>query len=220
MRDEEAEAHASAARLEARWAEPVRGRSWCRVAHGGCWFAETGGTAVDGKPWWNAATCWVPTSAWCRTKERPGVDGLPVSEFKPWLQRHWVRVRQDLLTGVYQPEAVRKVEIPKPQGGVRTLGIPTVLDRLIQQALNQVLQPLLDPKFSASSYGFRPGPNAHQAVQACPRLRCGRKAVGRRSRFGEVLRPCESRRAYGTCGAQGGARTGAEADPSLSGGDD
>jgi group II intron reverse transcriptase/maturase len=96
----------------------------------------------------------------------PGVDGLSVSEFKPWLQRHWVRVRQDLLTGVYQPEAVRKVEIPKPQGGVRTLGIPTVLDRLIQQALNQVLQPLFDPEFSASSYGFRPGRSAHQAVEA------------------------------------------------------
>jgi group II intron reverse transcriptase/maturase len=96
----------------------------------------------------------------------PGVDGLPVSEFKPWLQRHWVRVRQDLLAGVYQPEAVRKVEIPKPQGGVRTLGIPTVLDRLIQQALNQVLQPLFDPEFSSSSYGFRPGRNAHQAVKA------------------------------------------------------
>jgi len=57
----------------------------------------------------------------------PGVDGLTVSEFKPWLQQHWVRVRQDLLMGVYQPEAVRKVEIPKPQGGVRTLGIPTVI---------------------------------------------------------------------------------------------
>jgi group II intron reverse transcriptase/maturase len=96
----------------------------------------------------------------------PGVDGLPVSEFKSWLQGHWVRVRQDLLTGVYQPESVRKVEIPKPQGGVRMLGIPTVLDRLIQQALNQVLQPLFDPEFSTSSYGFRPGRSAHQAVQA------------------------------------------------------
>ena len=106
----------------------------------------------------------------------PGVDGLPVSEFKPWLQRHWVRVRQDLLMGVYQPEAVRKVEIPKPQGGVRTLGIPTVLDRLIQQALNQVLQPLFDPEFSVSSYGFRPGRNAHQAVQAAQ----GYVAAGKR----------------------------------------
>jgi RNA-directed DNA polymerase len=106
----------------------------------------------------------------------PGVDRLTVSEFKPWLQRHWVRVRQDLLMGVYQPEAVRKVEIPKPQGGVRTLGIPTVLDRLIQQALNQVLQPLLDPEFSVSSYGFRPGRNAHQAVQAAQ----GYVAAGKR----------------------------------------
>ena len=106
----------------------------------------------------------------------PGVDRLTVSEFKPWLQRHWVRVRQDLLMGVYQPEAVRKVEIPKPQGGVRTLGIPTVLDRLIQQALNQVLQPLFDPEFSVSSYGFRPGRNAHQAVQAAQ----GYVAAGKR----------------------------------------
>ena len=95
----------------------------------------------------------------------PGVDGLTVSEFKPWLQRHWARVRQDLLTGVYEPSSVRKVEIPKPQGGVRMLGIPTVLDRLIQQALNQVLQPLFDPEFSSSSYGFRLGRNAHQAVE-------------------------------------------------------
>jgi len=106
----------------------------------------------------------------------PGVDGLTVSEFKPWLQRHWGRVKQDLLTGVYQPEAVRKVEIPKPQGGVRMLGIPTVVDRLIQQALHQVLQPLFDPEFSSSSYGFRPGRNAHQAVKAAR----GYVAEGRR----------------------------------------
>lgn len=95
----------------------------------------------------------------------PGVDGLTVSEFKPWLQAHWPKVRQALLAGEYMPAAVRKVEIPKPQGGVRTLGIPTVLDRLIQQALHQVLQPLFDPKFSSSSYGFRPGRNAQQAVR-------------------------------------------------------
>lgn len=95
----------------------------------------------------------------------PGVDGLAVSEFKPWLQTHWPKVKQALLAGEYMPAAVRKVEIPKPQGGVRTLGIPTVLDRLIQQALHQVLQPLYDPEFSGSSYGFRPGRNAHQAVK-------------------------------------------------------
>lgn len=96
----------------------------------------------------------------------PGVDGLTVSEFKPWLQAHWPKIRQALLVGENMPAAVRKVEIPKPQGGIRTLGIPTVLDRLIQQALHQVLQPLFEPEFSESSYGFRPGRNAHQAVEA------------------------------------------------------
>jgi len=96
----------------------------------------------------------------------PGVDGVTVAELKPWLKAHWAKVRQALLAGEYMPAAVRKVEIPKPQGGVRTLGIPTVLDRLIQQALHQVLQPLFEPEFSESSYGFRPGRNAHQAVKA------------------------------------------------------
>jgi RNA-directed DNA polymerase len=96
----------------------------------------------------------------------PGVDGLTVAEFKTWLQAHWKSIRQALLAGEYMPAAVRKVEIPKPQGGVRTLGIPTVLDRLIQQALHQVLQPLFEPEFSESSYGFRPGRNAQQAVKA------------------------------------------------------
>ena len=98
----------------------------------------------------------------------PGVDGLTVAEFKPWLEAHWPSVRQALLAGDYMPAAVRKVEIPKPQGGVRTLGIPTVLDRLIQQALHQVLQPLFDPEFSESSYGFRPGRNA---IRRCKRRR-------------------------------------------------
>ncbi len=106
----------------------------------------------------------------------PGVDGLTVAAFKPWLQAHWPKVRQALLAGEYMPAAVRKVEIPKPQGGVRTLGIPTVLDRLIQQALHQVLQPLFEPEFSESSYGFRPGRNAHQAVKAAQ----GYVAEGRR----------------------------------------
>ena len=83
----------------------------------------------------------------------PGVDGLTVAGLKPWLQAHWSKVRQALLAGEYMPAAVRTVDIPKPQGGVRTLGIPTVLDRLIQQALNQVLQPLFDPEFSPSTRG-------------------------------------------------------------------
>ncbi len=96
----------------------------------------------------------------------PGVDGLTTAELKPWLQAHWKTIREALLAGRYMPAAVRKVEIPKPQGGVRSLGIPTVLDRLIQQALHQVLQPLYEPEFSESSYGFRPGRNAHQAVEA------------------------------------------------------
>lgn len=96
----------------------------------------------------------------------PGVDGLTVAELKPWRKAHWVKVRQARLAGEYMPAAVRKVEIPKPQGGVRTLGIPTVVDRLIQQALHQVLQPRFAPEFSESSYGFRPGRNPHQAVES------------------------------------------------------
>jgi len=99
----------------------------------------------------------------------PGVDGLTVAELKPWLEAHWTKVRQALLAGEYMPSAVRKVEIPKPPGGVRTLGIPTGVDRLIQQALHQVLQPLFEPEFSESSYGFRPGRSAHQAGEAARR---------------------------------------------------
>jgi RNA-directed DNA polymerase len=98
-----------------------------------------------------------------------GADGLPVSALKDWLKVHWPSVKAALLEGSYQPAAVRAVDIPKPSGGVRTLGIPTVLDRLIQQALLQVLQPLVEPTFSASSYGFRPGRNAHQAIRAAQR---------------------------------------------------
>jgi RNA-directed DNA polymerase len=84
----------------------------------------------------------------------PGVDGLTVGSFRDWLKRHWPCVRAALLDGSYLPSEVRAVDIPKPSGGVRTLGIPTVLDRLIQQALLQVLQPIVEPTFSASSYGL------------------------------------------------------------------
>ena len=98
-------------------------------------------------------------------KGAAGVDQLAVSELKDHLKRHWPTIRTRLLAGAYQPQPVRRVDIPKPQGGVRTLGIPTVVDRLIQQALHQVLQPTFEPSFSEASYGFRPGRNAHQALR-------------------------------------------------------
>lgn len=101
-----------------------------------------------------------------RNKGAAGVDGIGRAEFKAHLQRHWPTIKAKLLAGEYIPQPVRRVDIPKPQGGVRTLGIPTLTDRLIQQALHQVLQPLFEPGFSESSYGFRPGKSAHQAVEA------------------------------------------------------
>lgn len=94
----------------------------------------------------------------------PGADGMTVDELLPYCREHWPRVREELQSGMYQPHPVRRVDIPKPGGGIRTLGIPTVLDRMIQQALHQVLTPIFDPTFSADSFGFRPGRSAHQAV--------------------------------------------------------
>jgi RNA-directed DNA polymerase len=94
----------------------------------------------------------------------PGIDGMTVEQLSVHLRAHWPRLREELLSGRYQPQPVRRVAIPKPGGGERELGIPTVLDRFIQQALLQVLQPLFDPTFSDASYGFRPGRSAHDAV--------------------------------------------------------
>lgn len=99
-------------------------------------------------------------------KGSAGVDGMTTGRLKEYLLREWPHIKEELLTGRYQPQPVRKVEIPKPGGGVRMLGIPTVLDRLIQQAVHQELGPLFEPGFSASSYGFRPGRSAHHAVRA------------------------------------------------------
>jgi len=104
-----------------------------------------------------------------RNRGAPGVDGMRVEDLLPFCRRHWRDIREQLLSGTYRPQPVRKVEIPKPGGGVRMLGIPTVLDRLIQQALLQVLTPLFDPTFSEHSYGFRPGRSAHDAVLAARR---------------------------------------------------
>jgi RNA-directed DNA polymerase len=98
-------------------------------------------------------------------KGAPGVDDVRVTELRDWLKVHWPSVKTALLEGRYLPQPVRGVDIAKPTGGVRTLGVPTVVDRLIQQALHQVLQPLFEPTFSDGSFGFRPGRSAHQAVR-------------------------------------------------------
>ena len=101
-----------------------------------------------------------------RNAGAPGVDGMTVKELMPYCRKHWTHIREELLNGRYEPKPVRRVEIPKPGGkGVRLLGIPVVLDRLIQQALLQVLTPIFDPTFSEDSYGFRPGRSAHDAVR-------------------------------------------------------
>ena len=101
----------------------------------------------------------------CANKGSPGIDGMTVEELKNYLKVHWPEIREQLLQGQYSPQPVKQVLIPKPGGGTRMLGIPTVVDRFIQQALLQVLNPIYDPTFSPHSYGFRPGRNAHQAVR-------------------------------------------------------
>ena len=111
-------------------------------------------------------------------KGAAGVDGLDIDQTATMLKAHWPAIRDSLLKGTYRPQPVRRVMIPKPGGGERELGIPTVQDRLIQQALLQVLQPILDPTFSVHSYGFRPGRSAHDAVLAAQSfVQSGRRVV-------------------------------------------
>jgi RNA-directed DNA polymerase len=113
-----------------------------------------------------------------RNKGAPGGDGMTVAELTPYLKEHWPTIRAQLLGGTYRPQPVRRVEIPKPAGGTRALGIPTVLDRFIQQAVLQVLQSQWDATFSTSSYGFRPERSAHQAVaRAQEYIAAGRRWV-------------------------------------------
>ena len=99
-----------------------------------------------------------------RGARTPGVDGMTVAQLKAYVQKHWPKIEEQLRAGTYRPLPVKRVEIPKPGGGVRKLGIPSALDRFLQQAVLQVLQPHFDPTFSAHSDGFRPGRSAHQAV--------------------------------------------------------
>lgn len=102
-------------------------------------------------------------------KGAPGVDGVSTEHLRDYIREHWPAIKQKLLDGTYQPAPVRRVEIPKPNGGVRLLGIPTVIDRLIQQAVLQGLTPIFDPHFSRYSYGFRPRRRAHSAIRQAQR---------------------------------------------------
>ena len=109
----------------------------------------------------NCETAWKHVR---KNKGGPGVDGMTIDAARDYLREHWPSIRSQLLDGTYQPQPVKRVEIPKPDGGVRKLGVPCVVDRLVQQAVLQVLQAQWDPTFSEHSYGFRPGRSAHQAV--------------------------------------------------------
>ena len=107
-------------------------------------------------------------SAWKQVRANkgvPGIDGISIEEFPAYAHENWKGIKQSLLQGEYHPSPVKRVEIPKDSGGTRNLGIPTVMDRVIQQAITQVLTPVFDPHFSESSFGFRPGRSAHQAVR-------------------------------------------------------
>ena len=125
--------------------------------------AGTGGLLEAALTRQNLQTAWRRVKA---NKGAAGVDGLDIEQTATVIRQRWTDIRQSLLAGRYRPSPVRKVMIPKPDGSERELGIPTVLDRLIQQALLQVLQPLIDPTFSKHSHGFRPGRRAHDAVKA------------------------------------------------------
>ncbi len=148
-------------------AEPVRGAG--RVGHGDLNAARTKAEPALMEAVVERSNMQRAYQRVVRNKGAAGVDGLGVSELGDLLRQHWPTIKAKLLAGSYCPQPVRQVSIPKPNGGVRKLGIPTVLDRLIQQALHQMLSPIFEPTFSAHSYGFRPGRNAHQAVRAAQR---------------------------------------------------
>ena len=131
-------------------------------------------------------------------KGSPGIDGMMVEKLPDYLKQRWPEIREQLLSGTYKPQPVKRVEIPKPDGGMRKLGIPTALDRLIQQMVLQVLQRSWDPTFSEHSYGFRPGRSAHQAVaQAQQYISEGYGWVVAR----EIFRWRQSRQTDGEAGA-------------------
>jgi len=156
--------------------------------------------------------------AWTRVKANkgsPGVDGMTVHDPPGYLKQHWPVIREQLLSGTFAPQPVRRVEIDKPEGGVRKLGIPTVLDRFIQQAVMQVLQRRWDRTFSKHSYGFRPGRSAHQAVEQAQQY------IAEGYRFVvdldlDILRSGKSRSTAGQDSEAGQRQAPADADPGVS----
>jgi RNA-directed DNA polymerase len=134
------------------------------------WAHEGGNAQLAREELWEVVFCRENLLRAMKRVERnrgaAGVDGMTVAEMRPWLRENWVAIRKQLDEGTYRPAPVRRVTIPKPDGGERMLGVPTVVDRLIQQAIAQALTAIFDPGFSEHSYGFRPGRSAHQAVRA------------------------------------------------------
>src|SRR3954469_7484039 len=149
-------------------------------------------------------------------KGSAGVDRITVDQLGDYLKQYWPAIREQLLNGTYEPKPVRRVEIPKPDGGMRKLGIPTVLDRFIQQAVMQVLQGKWDRTFSEYSYGFRPGRSAHQAVEQA------QKYIAEGYRWvvdldlEKFFRPGEPRQTDGKDRRAGGRQAVIEADPGVS----
>jgi len=133
-------------------------------------------------------------------KGSAGIDGVTVDQLTDYLKQHWPMIREQLLNGTYEPKPVRRVEIPKPDGGVRKLGIPTVLDRFIQQAAMQVLQRRWDRTFSEHNYGFRPGRSASSSGSSGAAIYRRGLQLGGRSRLGKVFRSSQSRQIDGTGG--------------------
>jgi hypothetical protein len=153
-----------------------------------------------------------------RNKGAAGADGMWVQGLKARLQTHWHAVKAALLAGSYRAREVRAVDIPKPSRGVRTLGVPTVVDRLIQQALLQILQPMFESGFSPSSYGFRPGRNAWQAMQATRDHVGGGRGWVVDIDLAQVLRPRQPRPADGEGGAGSNGHRSAPHRPAVPGG--
>ena len=126
------------------------------------------------------------------------MDKMPVKFLRAHILQNWLDIQTSIKNGTYEPMPVRRVEIPKPNGGIRLLGIPTVTDRFIQQAIAQILTPIYDPTFSENSYGFRPRRRAHDAVRKARAYMEEGYQMGNRYGLREVLRQSESRYAYGT----------------------